>query len=207
MLRKRSQPHSLHLGRISILGDSLPERMRSTSVALLGFATITGLLLVSMALRQEFPFVASSPLPTPPSLHEDAPDRSPSRQAAVGPRGDAVSTAAPVLSHEAEDATPTASAPPAEGPVLGAGSPASAEKADPKRPPHRAPPPSSPVATETPTVAPAGQSSEGSSEPVPGPVSEPVPPHPGNGNAYGKGNGNGGVPPGHESGGPGRGHD
>ncbi len=183
--------------------------MRSTSVALLGIATATGLLLVAMALRQEFPFVASSPLPTPPSLHGNAHDRSPSGRAAVGSRGDAVSasTTTPALSHAAEDATPTASAPPVDSPALGAESPAGPEKADPKRPPHGTPP-SSPVATESPTVAPDGQSSKGSSEPgsepVPEPAPEPAPPHPGNGNAYGRGNGNGlgngGVPPGHESG-------
>jgi hypothetical protein len=187
--------------------------MRSTSVALLGITTATGLFLVAMALRQEFPFVGSSPLPTPPSLLGDAHNRSSSGRAAVGSRGNAVSasTTAPDLSHAAEGSTPTASAPPApqvESPALGAGSPTGAKKADSKRPPHGAPP-SSPVVTGTPTAAPAGQPSEGSSEPVSDPVPEPAPSHPGNGNAYGRGNGNGlgnglgngGVPPGHESGG------
>ena len=49
--------------RPSILGNGLLERMRSTSLALLGFTAAVGLAMMALALNQDWPLVESGPIP------------------------------------------------------------------------------------------------------------------------------------------------
>jgi hypothetical protein len=54
----------------SFAGDGLPERMRSTTFALLGLTAAGGLALVAIFAQPGFPLLAPAPLPDQPSLSE-----------------------------------------------------------------------------------------------------------------------------------------
>jgi hypothetical protein len=201
MSHKRFQRSPRRFARLSVLGDGLPERLRSTSFALLGITTATGLGMMALALQQGFPLVASGPIPDPPPQREALHDRVVATQTVVAPRGDVTPARASddgrsAPSHDAGGVAPTPSAPSVgSAGLVTEPAPAGAEGTDRKRPPTKAPQ-SSRLAVETPTAAPPEAPSAISPDEVPEPVPEPapeqVPPsHPGNGNAYGKGNGNG----------------
>lgn len=209
--RKRSQPRSRPQAFPSLLGDGMPERLRSTSIALLGIVAAVGLGTVALALQLGLPSVVSGPLPQPPPQRHAVAERVPVEEKAA-----AEATAEPVAESGASSLgadgspLPSQSSPsmpvahePSEGAVLVTGSPPAQS-----RPERRSPPrPSlgqSPSAEEAapatpPPVEPSASASEVPPPPEPAPVA-PTPTHPGNGNAYGKGIGNGvgngGEPPG-----------
>jgi hypothetical protein len=54
----------------SVLGGGLLERVRSTTLALLGVTTAVGLAMVALALNQSWPLVADSPIPGISAPHE-----------------------------------------------------------------------------------------------------------------------------------------
>jgi hypothetical protein len=54
----------------SLLGGGLLERVRSTTLALLGVTTAVGLAMVALALNQSWPLLADSPIPVGPPRHE-----------------------------------------------------------------------------------------------------------------------------------------
>src|SRR3954452_24639589 len=54
----------------SFAGDGLPERMRSTTFALLGLTAAGGLALVAIFAQPGFPLLTPAPLPAEPSLSE-----------------------------------------------------------------------------------------------------------------------------------------
>lgn len=54
----------------SVLGGGLLERVRSTTLALLGVTTAVGLAMVALALNQSWPLIAGSPIPGAPSQQE-----------------------------------------------------------------------------------------------------------------------------------------
>jgi hypothetical protein len=202
------------VGRISVFGDGVLERARSTSLALLGTIAAIGLAIVAFALQLGWPIGTDGPLPNAPREERQAvgsavavaavPSRPP---AARRNRGGGASRGQPVK--------------PAVGPAAshrGEGSNLVVSNSEPTAPPgHRhpqnhqdapqgqpTPAPQAPQAPQTP------QGGAGASKPQPSPPPQPAPvPHPGpqpepqpepeaessdvpgNGNAYGKGNGNG----------------
>jgi hypothetical protein len=60
---KRSQRRSPGHARPSVFGAGLPERLRSTSLALLGLTAAAGLGLVAFALQQDWPVARDLPIP------------------------------------------------------------------------------------------------------------------------------------------------
>src|SRR3954471_20659049 len=54
----------------SFAGDGLPERMRSTTFALLGLTAAGGLVLVAIFAQPSFTLLTPAPLPAEPSLSE-----------------------------------------------------------------------------------------------------------------------------------------
>ena len=70
VFHKRFQPPFLRLTRPSVLGDGVPERLRSTLVVLLGITGAAGLAMVALVLQQGFPHVSSGPVPDPPLQRE-----------------------------------------------------------------------------------------------------------------------------------------
>lgn len=63
---KRGQRGLRPIGGASILGNGLLERVRSTSLALLGATAAVGLAIVAVALNQGWPLVAGSSVPPLP---------------------------------------------------------------------------------------------------------------------------------------------
>jgi outer membrane biosynthesis protein TonB len=210
VFHKRFQPPFLRLTRPSVLGDGVPERLRSTLVALLGITGAAGLAMVALVLQQGFPLVSSGPVRVPRVERERLDERVAAKQAAAKPQRDAtparvVDTARSPVPLDPGGIAATDSPPSEAAPVLVTGSPPTedeepARKRSPaKSPPSPQPavqaPPASPV--EEPTATPSSEPPAPAPEPEPEPV---APSHPGNGNAYGKVNGNGngksGGPPG-----------
>ncbi len=207
VFRKRLQPRPRRLAFPSLLGNGMPERLRSTSIALIGAVAAVGLGTVAFALQLGPPTVVSGPLPEPPPKRHVIGERDRREEQAAGKptTGVVVARGAPSarLQHSAPppDSTPPAHEP-SEGAVLVTGAPPARSRA--KRP---TPPQPAPVHTPPPETAPAAPlpvEPAASASEVPPPVEAtpetPAPTHPGNGNAYGKGNGNGvgngGEPPG-----------
>lgn len=56
--------------RLSLLGDRLPERLRSTTFALLGTTAALGLAVIAVALQEDWPLVPGSPVPQAPPRHQ-----------------------------------------------------------------------------------------------------------------------------------------
>src|SRR3954453_23350025 len=54
----------------SFAGDGLPERMRSTTFALLGLTAAGGLALVAIFAQPSFTLLTPAPLPAEPSMNE-----------------------------------------------------------------------------------------------------------------------------------------
>lgn len=215
VIYRRLQLRFRRLGRLSLLGDGLAERLRSTSLGILGVATAVGLGVVALALRQEFPLLGVAPLPDPQPVEQRIDDR-----VAVAPAGvtGATKREGAEAPSAADDASPLAS--PQEG-TAGLADPAPsggetdfepaqppagndqgrrrppAERPPAERPRAERPPANTPPVEETPvsTVAPTEEpetTPDAVVEPPPvAPSPSPAEPsHPGNGNAYGKGNGN-----------------
>jgi hypothetical protein len=193
----------------SVLGDSLPERLRSTLIAMLGITAAVGLGLVAVALQQGFPLVASGPIPEPPVKREAARHRAVPQERPAAVRRDATPVPAAddivAAATEGPGGIAPAESPPSEAaPVLVTDAPSAGDGGeDRKRPSGRAPasprpaaqaPPAAPE--EEPTATPSSEAPEPAPEPEPGPA---PPSHPGNGYAYGKGHGSSGSPPGQES--------
>jgi hypothetical protein len=222
--RLQSGPHRPALP--SLLGDGLPERLRSTSIALLGIIAAVGLGIVGFALQVGFPLVASAPLPEGPVKPDAASERErklpkegPAKKAASRPRAtpaastvDAEAGALPASAGNSDPATAVAPPPANEGAVVVAGTAPAQTRPPRKHPVDRTPAAESPATAATPTAPPPVEPTATSSE-VPEPAPEAVleaPPstHPGNGNAYGKGSGKGvgstSGPPGHASNGHGQ---
>lgn len=228
VIHKRLQPGSRRPALPSLLGDGLPERLRSTSIALLGIVAAAGLAIVGFALQLGFPLIASAPLPQPPAALEAGSERSrpeerPARRAATGPSAtSATATAEPEADSPldgADGSSPTAPTAPAAPDPVSDSDGAVLVTAPARTRPQREQPVDRPAAAESPVpvaapvapepVEPIAASSEA---PEPAPESVPAAPaatHPGNGNAYGKGNGKGvgsaGTPPGHATSGHGQG--
>jgi hypothetical protein len=64
VLHAREKDRSHRRLVISLAGDSFIERARSTTFALLGLVAALGLLMIALALRQEWPLLGGSPLPS-----------------------------------------------------------------------------------------------------------------------------------------------
>jgi len=72
---ERPQSRESHSAKPSIFGDGLPERLRSTSFALLGITVAAGLVLVGLIFHQSWPVVPDLPIPGIPPEHEAAQER------------------------------------------------------------------------------------------------------------------------------------
>jgi hypothetical protein len=209
VIHKRLKPGPRRPALAGLVGDGLPERLRSTSIALLGVIAAVGLGLVGFALQLGFPLVAGMPLPEAPARphvvsKRDAGEERPAKKAAAArPTTEDPSTA----SAEA-DPLPAGGRGPSPTPVAPrqAGEGAVLVTAPAQSRPRREQPVDRPAATPSPApaapavappvVEPTAAASE-VPEPAPETTPEATPPsHPGNGNAYGKGQGNGGSPPG-----------
>jgi hypothetical protein len=195
----------------SVLGDGLPERLRSTSLALIGVVAAAGLASVALTLQQGFPLVASGPIPEPPPQRTHLGEGTavsqvpPARDEAASPppvAPDAPAAATGVSDDAAAAPFEVEASPPGGGDAVNTGiDAAGGRRAVPDRPsrrpvPERPPPP-------LPATAPPEEPSAVTSTDPPAPEPEaevevPVSEHPGRGNAYGKGNGlgNSGMPPG-----------
>lgn len=219
MLLARGQRLLRHLAGISVFGDGLLERARSTYLALLGGVAATGLAIVAFALQLGWPIGADRPLPSVPQKRQAvgagvAVAAVPSRPVAARrkpSRGDAAPrVATPTVEATGPDSGPTS------GLVVSNSEPAPPRDQDSHGhqeapqgqpgPPTQASP--APQAAPAPQASPAPQAAQGGSgaskpgppgpEPAPAPQPEPPPEPeaetssvPGAGNAYGKGNGNG----------------
>lgn len=214
--RKRSQPRVRRLVFPSLLGDGMPDRLRSTSIALIGTVAAVGLGTVAFALHLGLPAVVSGPLPEPPPKRHAVAERHRVEEKAAGdPTAEAVGSRSAASVGAERGAPPRDSSPavpavsqPSESTVRVTGPPPTRSR--PQRPTAPRPAavhsptvetaPVAPPPVAPPPVEPAASVSE-----VPPPTAEaapetPAPTHPGKGNAYGKGNGNGvgngGEPPG-----------
>jgi hypothetical protein len=177
VLHKRGQRRLRSATRTTILGDGLLERVRSTSLALLGLTAAVGLAMVALALNQGWPLIAGAPIPGFGERHAAIDDAAVAAEAnAPGGRGPALGggtagrpdsqsltpparpgaggTPAPVgprapgsESIVVSDSTPTGPAP-ADGPPGGASpSPPSADQQPAVTPVPAAPPAPAPAAT------------------------------------------------------------
>lgn len=101
--------------RPSLAGDSLPERIRSTTFAVLGFAVAAGLVLVLLFSRTGAPILSLGPLPAPSAGH-GAVHREPRSAAGPGPGDGAAGTMAAVRDASLRPASATV---PSEGALDG----------------------------------------------------------------------------------------
>jgi hypothetical protein len=211
MLEMRGRRLLRCLAGISVFGDGLLERARSTSFALLGGIAATGLAIVAFALQLGWPIGADQPLPIAPPKRQAVGagvvvSAAPSRPAAARrDRGRATAAqpaATPAVEPTGSDRGATS------GPVVSDSAPAPPRHSHPqgdRQAPQGQPAPA-PQAPQQPQAPVTAQGGSGGSkpeppvqpEPVPAPPPEPAPEPeaessgvPGNGNAYGKGNGNG----------------
>lgn len=199
---------------VRFFGDNMPERLRSTALALTGLVAAACLVTIGLTLRHGAPLVSSGPIHAPTrSEVSRARIVSEARPAPAGRRDHPRS--APRTDDSATrpaSAAPSAESAPVRSPVSDSGggpdlvaepSPGGRKGGQPHRrpasvPPEPSPPPA-PVAAPEPVEEPVATPS---SEPLP-PVAEPPVEEPssvpGNGHAYGKGSGTGpgsGGPPG-----------
>lgn len=70
VLHTRRKSRLRQNAKFSVLGDGLLERTRSTTFALLGVTAAVGLAVIAVALQEDWPLVAGSPVPRAPVLHE-----------------------------------------------------------------------------------------------------------------------------------------
>ncbi|HET7053117.1 MAG TPA: hypothetical protein VFI09_04275 [Solirubrobacterales bacterium] len=185
---KRGQRGLRPIGGTSILGNGLLERVRSTSLALLGATAAVGLAIVAVALNQGWPLVAGSSVPPLPRQARavgaaTVVARAPSTGSPTGVGDDGRSRRGPSSSThgrpagavvEAVAGAPTAVVVSGSQPVERSGEGHRVEsKPPPTAPPEPQPaqpsPPATPVAS-VPTPAPTPEPSR-TSEPAPAPAS------------------------------------
>jgi hypothetical protein len=157
--------------RISLAGDGLLERMRSTTFALLGITAAMALGLVAIAAQQVWPELPFSPLPGPAAKHGEihnalvvaqpggnkigsAQPAGRSGAAAVAGPGDGAGTdkSGSRLSESRQLEVPVAGEEPAVESPAGHEAPAPSDAA---QPPAGGPPTATPTLTPTPTAGPA----------------------------------------------------
>jgi len=68
VLSRLRKEFSRRFGQLSLAGDSLPVRLRSTTIGLVGLAAAVGLGLVAMISQQSWPDSINAPLPQTPRL-------------------------------------------------------------------------------------------------------------------------------------------
>jgi hypothetical protein len=218
VLRRRGQRLLQRIAGVSVFGDGLLERARSTSLALLGGIAATGLAIVAFALQLGWPIGADRPLPSAPQKRQAvgagvAVAATPSRPAhrRGSPGGTTRRAVARRVVTPAVDAAGAQPAP-TGNPVVSESEPAPPRHPHPQghqeAPPGQpAPAPQPPPASQSPSASPSpqapqegGSKPEPASQPEPATVSQPEPPPepeaeassvPGAGHAYGKGNGSG----------------
>lgn len=108
---RRQRPRTTR--KPSFLGDGILERARSTSLALLGLAAAVGLGTIALAINQDWPLIAGSPIPAAPEpVREDASDaKSADERSGVGPANGRPSHPAPAAAIGDEDSADQASPP------------------------------------------------------------------------------------------------
>jgi len=196
--------------KLSVMGEGLLERARSTTLALLGGVAAIGLIAVGLALNQGWPLLPESPLPAERPVvrrpgggggsgGEDSAHRANASSARRGrarvssdaePRGDGGAVSTPAASGDGGESiatsSPVASAP--SGKTKGGGK----KPSPPIQKPQEAASPN-PVAQPVSTAAPPQQSQPGPTEleSEPEPESDPATASaaPENGNAWGWDNG------------------
>jgi hypothetical protein len=190
--------------RLSLAGDGLPERMRSTTFALLGITAATCLGLVAVFSQQEWPLLSPGPVPAAPAgptaVGDAAIVPNPSggvidrAQREPAPRVVPVFTA-PVdssLSEQDGDAAGIAGqSPPSQAPPSVPDAPQPAEPPEPQQPSPAQPPAAAP--------APSSEPAPAAPAPVPPVVATPELPEdfvdkPGNGKGNGYGHLKSGCP-------------
>jgi hypothetical protein len=112
VLARRGKALLRRLGKVSLAGDGLLERMRSTTFALLGITAAMALGLVAIAAQQVWPDLPFSPLPGPVAKHGEVHDA----LAVAQPDGAGVGSAQP-----AGRSGTAAAAPPSGGAVTDKG--------------------------------------------------------------------------------------
>lgn len=185
---KFGQRSSWSVNRLSLAGQGLPERMRSTAFALLGITAAAGLGMVAIFSQQGWPLLSPSPLPSAPAGIEAIDD------AAIVGHTDAVAEGRSRGPHaNGVAATGAAPAPADTGAGVAGrlpidrhpqGGPAEPQPASPS-PPSAPPAPSGESAPASqPVAAPPPVETPATPAPTPAAVD---PPGNGKGNAYGHG--------------------
>lgn len=191
-LARRRTPRALP----SLLGRGLPERLRSTSLALTGVVAAACLGMIGLTLQHGLPLASSGPIHEP--VESDvAPakvvaERNSARQTENGAASARPVSPAPRSALAADD-EPIPVAPAPSPPVVGA-SPdpkAGGRGDDPSRPPAKPPAQPSPAPTPSPAPAedPVATPSRELPDPAPEEPAEEPSTVPGKGHAYGKGGG------------------
>ncbi len=162
--------------RRSLAGDGLPERMRSTTFALLGITAATGLGLVAVFSQQEWPLLPPGPLPVAPAGPTTVGDAAIAAGPSVAEEGSAqrpaqprvipVATAPVAIPSPAQESDSAGITGQLPAPQV---SPSTPDESQPAEPPE--PQPISPA--QPPTVVPAPTSEQA---PAPIPITAPVPP-------------------------------
>jgi len=163
---------------VSLAGDTVPVRLRSVSIGLVGLVAAVGLGLVAMFVQQEFPGEVNAPLPGLPLagvVHNDTLGLAGS-SAHTG-NGDASGVPAQVASSRSEAGSPAAEdsgparPPRSEGPAGGAAPGIRSPASQPGEAPAPAP---APVPAPGPARVPTAAEPPATSAPPPAP-SQPVP--------------------------------
>jgi len=207
VLHARGQRLLRRLARISVFGDGLLERARSTSFALLGGIAAIGLAIVAFALQLGWPIGADRPLPSAPQKRQAvgagvAVGAAPSRPvAARRKRSRGAATRGALARRDVTPAVDAAGAHPAptSDQVVSDSEPAPPRHRHP-RGHEETPQGQTPPAPQAPPEGTGASKPQPPSQPQPVPAPQPEPPPepeaeasdvPGVGHAYGKGNGNG----------------
>jgi hypothetical protein len=193
---KFRQRSSWSVNRLSLAGQGLPERMRSTAFALLGITAAAGLGMVAIFSQQGWPLLSPSPLPSAPAGIEAIDDA-----AIVGPTDAVVEDRSRGPEAGGVAAAGAAPAPADTGAGVAGRLPIDRHaQGGPAEPPNGTSPEPQPTSPEQPSAppAPSGESAP-VSQPVatPPPVETPATPAPtpaavdppGNGNGNGNANG------------------
>lgn len=184
----------------SLLGRGLPERLRSTTLALIGVVAAACLCMVGLTLQDGLPLASSGPIHEPvesavgPARALTEPRPEPPRAGSGGSARSVPEGPARVSPPIATDELAPAATPPAADPVVRP--PADSKQGDgssrPERPASTVPVRSSPApaAAPAPTAESVATPSREPPEPAPDEPAEEPAADPGNGHAYGRG-GNG----------------
>jgi hypothetical protein len=164
--------------RDTVLGDGMLERVRSTSLALLGLTAAVGFAMVALALNQGWPLIAGVPLPNVEGEHQAIGKGAVVAEAATPSRGDAPGptvtrqgrnvSARPASQGAQAAPAPAGSSPPGSAGILVSNStPAGPSPAGAGKPsPTPAPASQEPAATTAPTAPPAPSSAPSAQPPA-----------------------------------------